>query len=113
MADGRAKATGPGGRITDQANIVELIEAGREGEAIPLLLREVRLVAAVGSRSARAALATATRLCAGDLLATIWFMNRPHPWLSGQTPIVRAERSEEDLEFVIDMIGAIEAGVYI
>ena len=40
-------------------------------------------------------------------------MNKPHPWLEGQTPLERAEQSDEGLEFVIDMIGAIEAGVYI
>ena len=40
-------------------------------------------------------------------------MNKSHPWLDGQTPLERAEQSDEGLEFVIDMIGAIEGGVYI
>ena len=36
------------------------------------------------------------------------------PSLAGwPTPLERAEQSEEGLAFVIDMIGAIEAGVYI
>lgn len=33
--------------------------------------------------------------------------------LDGQTPLERAEQSDEGLEAVIDMIGTIEAGVYI
>ena len=40
-------------------------------------------------------------------------MNQIHPWLDGQTPLERAEQSDNGLEFVIDMIGAIEAGVFI
>ena len=73
----------------------------------------MHLVGATGQRSRRAALEAATRIYAGDLLSTIFFMNKIHPWLDGQTPLERAEQSEEGLEFVIDMIGAIEAGVYI
>lgn len=82
-------------------------------EAIALLKRGVHLVAATGPRSSEVAIEAARRLYAGDLLATVWFMNRRHPWLGGQTPIERAEQSDEGLAFVIDMIGAIEGGVYV
>ncbi|MXO64549.1 DUF2384 domain-containing protein [Altererythrobacter endophyticus] len=40
-------------------------------------------------------------------------MNRRHYWLGGETPIERAEQSEEGLAFILDMIGAIDAGVYL
>lgn len=63
-------------------------------------------------RSTRAALEAAARICADDLLSTTFFMNKIHPWLEGQTPLGRAEQSDEGLEFVIDMIGAIEAEDY-
>ncbi|MCA0978673.1 MbcA/ParS/Xre antitoxin family protein [Qipengyuania flava] len=46
-------------------------------------------------------------------MSTIFFMNKVHPWLDGQTPLECAEQSEEGLKFVLDMIGAIEAGVHI
>lgn len=94
-------------------NLATLLEVGDHAEAISLLRDGVQLVGAVDYRSDRAALKAATRLFAGDLLSTIFFMNKPHPWLDGQTPLERAEQSEEGLEFVIEMIGAIEAGVYI
>jgi uncharacterized protein (DUF2384 family) len=99
--------------MSENSNILKLIEADRKDEAIALLTQGVSLVGAIGPRSARAALEVAARFYSGDLMATIYFMNRQHPWLAGQTPIERAEESEEGLEFVIDMIGAIEAGVYI
>ena len=94
-------------------NLVTLIEAGRSSNATVLLREGVHLVGATGERSNRAALEAATRIYAGDLLSTIFFMNKPHPWLEGQTPLELAEQSEEGLEFVLEMIGAIEAGVYI
>ena len=79
-----------------------------------MLLREgVQLRGSTGNRSERAALEVATRTYAGDLLSTIFFMNKVHPGLDGQTPLERAEQSDEGLEFVLDKIGAIEAGVYI
>ena len=61
------------------------------------------------SLSALRAFEAAARICGGDLLSTIIFMNQIHPWLDGQTPLERAEQSDNGLEFVIDMIGAIEA----
>ncbi len=82
-------------------------------DAVALLKDGIHLVAATGPRSTKAAIETAKQLYAGDLEATVWFMNRRHPWLGGQTPIERAEQSDEGLEFVIDLIRAIEAGVYI
>lgn len=96
-----------------ESNIRALIDAGREKEAIAVLIEGVQLRAAVGARSAQAALKAAMHLYDGDVVATVWFMNRQHPWLGGQTPIERAEESDDGLEFVIDMIGAIGAGVYI
>jgi uncharacterized protein (DUF2384 family) len=99
--------------VPEQPNILKLIEADRKDEAIALLMQGARLIGASGPRSAQAALEVAARLYAGDLMDTIYFMNRQHLWLGGQTPIERADESDEGLEFVIDMIRAIEAGVYI
>ena len=94
-------------------NLTALCDAGRISDAVGLLREGVHLAGANGERSSRAALEAATRLFAGDLLSTIFFMNKIHPWLDGQTPLERAEESVEGLEFVIDIIGAIEAGVHI
>ena len=95
------------------SNLLTLNEAGRSSDAAMLLREGVHLRESTGKRSDRASLEAATRIYAGDLLSTIFFMNKVHPWLDGQTPLERAEQSDEGLEFVIDMIGAIEAGVYI
>ncbi|MAR55566.1 MAG: hypothetical protein CMM93_00130 [Rickettsiales bacterium] len=73
----------------------------------------MHLVGATGERPTRVALEAAARICADDLLSTIFFMNKIHLWLGGQTPLELAEQSDEGLEFVIDMIGATEVGVYI
>lgn len=94
-------------------NLVTLIEAGRRSEAAVLLRKGVHQLSSTGERSNRAALEAAARICAGDLLSSIFFMNKVHLWLDGQTPIERAEQSDEGLEFVINMIGATQAGVYI
>lgn len=99
--------------MTKSPNILELIEADREAEAIAQLMGGVRLTGAVGPRSAKAAIKAAADLFAGDLMKTITFMNYRHPWLQGQTVMERAEDSDEGLEFVLDMIGAIQAGVHI
>ena len=90
-----------------------LLKAGRRQEANNLLREGVHQVGATGERSSRAAVQAATRIYAGDLLSAIFFMNKIHLWLDGQTPLEPPEQSEEGLELVIDMIGAIEAGVYI
>lgn len=94
-------------------NILSLGESGRKDETLAVLREGFRVVAATGARSSQAAIEAAMRLYGGDVVATAWFMNRQHLWLAGQTPIERAEDSDDGLEFVIDMIGAIEAGVYI
>lgn len=94
-------------------NLVTLVEAGRSSDAAVLLREGIHLIGATGGRSNRAAFEAAARICGGDLLSTILFMNQIHPWLDGQTPLERAEQSDKGLEFVIDMIGAIEAGVFI
>lgn len=93
--------------------LVTLNEAGRSSDAAVLPREGALLVGATGERSSRAALEVATRIYAGDLLSTIFLMSEIHLWLDGQTPLERAEQSEEGLEFVLDMIGAIEAGVHI
>ena len=90
-----------------------LLKEGRRQEASELLRAGVHLVGATGERSSRVAMEAASRIGSGDLLSTIYFMNKPHAWLDGQTPLARAEQSEEGHEFVLDMSGAIEAGVYI
>lgn len=99
--------------MPDHPNLLKLIEAGEEAEAVSLLKEGVRLVGAVGPRSAKVALEATKRLFDGDFMATIDFMNYQHPWLAGQTVMERAEQSDEDVDFVLDMIGAIEWGVYI
>jgi hypothetical protein len=40
-------------------------------------------------------------------------MNYRHPWLNGQTPLERAEESDEGADFVVSMIRAIASGVYV
>lgn len=97
----------------ERPNLLRLIEADHEHEAIALLEEGVQLVGAVGPRSIGVALEATKRLFGGNLMSTIKFMNYRHPWLLGQTVMERAEQSDEDAKFVIDMIGAIEAGVYI
>lgn len=99
--------------MTEGPNILDLLEAGREDAAVALLLEGVHLVGAIGPRSVRAAIEASRRLFGGDLMETICFMHNRHPWLLGQTVMERAEQSEEDVAFIINMIGAIEAGVYV
>lgn len=96
-----------------RSNLKSLVAAARKDEAIALLMAGVRQVGATGPRSAQAALAVAEKLCAGDLMLTISFMNRRHRWLDGQTLIERAEQSEDGLDFALEMITAIDYGVYI
>lgn len=98
--------------VPELPNIVALIEAGRKEEALAVLTEAFRLAAAAGARSSKAALEAATRLYGGDLVTTACFMNRPHPWLNDRTPLERADTSDEGLQEVIELIGAIEAGVY-
>ena len=99
--------------MTHSPILATLLQAGRRHEATELFREGVHLVGANGERSRRAAFEEATRVCAGDLLSNIFFMNKIHPWLDGHTPLDCAEQSEEGLALVLDMIGAIEAGVNI
>lgn len=99
--------------MTQLPNLLKLLDAGCEDQAIDLLNKGVHLVGAVGPRSAKVALEASKKLFNGDLRATIEFMNNRHPWVGGVTVMERAEQSDEDVDFLIDMIGAIEAGVYI
>ncbi|WP_374407970.1 hypothetical protein [Pelagerythrobacter sp.] len=88
-----------------------IIEAGLSSDAAALLRKGVHLHGSTGKQSNRAALEATTCIYRGDLLSTIFFINKIHPWLDRPTPLKRAEQSEEGLEFVIDIIGAIGAGV--
>ena len=99
--------------MQNELNLTVLLESGRTSEARMMLHNGVHVIGGIGARSTQAAIEAATRLYAGDLISTLLFMNKSHPWLDGQTPLERAEQSDEGLELVIDMIGAIEAGVYI
>lgn len=96
-----------------ETNLVELVKSGRRNEASSLLLEGMHLVGATGERSTTAALYASEQLYAGDFVSTIYFMNYRHPWLLGQTPLQKAEESDKGLEFVIDMVSAIAAGVYV
>lgn len=87
---------------------------GNDDEEAKKLLRQSYAVrAAIGDRSEIAALAAARMLFGGDLWETIKFMNRPAPSLGRSTPMELAEESEEGLAAVLNLIGAIEAGVYV
>lgn len=94
--------------MTEYPNIRALIDAGREEEAVALLMDGIRLPAATGARSVRAALEAALRLYHGNLKSTALFMNRPRSWLCGQTPLESAEESEAGLQVVIDRIMALD-----
>lgn len=95
------------------ANLLELIGTDRNDEAARLLAEGIHLVGASGDRSLAVALEAARKLFGGDFRSTVEFMNRRHPWLDGQTPLERAEASDDGRDFVLSMIGAIESGVYI
>ena len=99
--------------MCSRSNLVILIDAGQRSDAAALLREGVHLLGATGERSSRAALEAATCIYAGDPLSTIFFMNKIHPSLDGQTPLECAEQFEEGVKFVLDMVGAIEAGVHI
>lgn len=94
-------------------NLLELTDVGQSEDAASLLIDGVHLVGANGERSLAVALEAAKELFGGSLLSTVQFMNSHHPWLNGQTPLERAEESDEGRDFVISMIGAIAAGVYV
>lgn len=93
-------------------DILQLRHASKEQELQDLLTRHFDVTAAIGPRSTAAASEVVTRIYYGDLLKTIVFMNVPHAWLGGRTPLERAEESDEGLADVMDFIGAVEAGTY-
>lgn len=65
--------------MTKCPSILELVNAGREEEAVSLLKEGVHLVGAIGPRSAKVALEASKKLCIGDLMGAIEFMNYRHP----------------------------------
>ncbi len=97
--------------MTREINILALVEAGRQAEAMALLTEPVIITAALGPRSARAALEAATRLFGGDVEQTARWMSRRSAYL-GASPCEFAERSEEDLQKLLTYIRGLEAGVY-
>ena len=99
--------------MQNELNLTVLFESGRTSEARMMLQNGVQVVGGISARSTQAAIEAATRRYAGDLISTLLFMNKSHPWLDGQTSLEHAQQSEAGLEFVIDMIGAIEDGVHI
>lgn len=48
---------------------------------------------------------------AGDLVATIIWMNRRLPWID-RTPLELAEQGDDDLQMLLDHIARVEAGVF-
>lgn len=48
-----------------------------------------------------------------DQDAAAWFLDQPHPLLSGKTPLEVASESAEGSALVVQMIGQAEAGVAI
>ena len=60
-------------------NFAEPLNANRYSNAEELLSESVRLAGVTGERPSRAALDAAARICAGDLLSSIFFMNKIHP----------------------------------
>ncbi|MGS1018099.1 hypothetical protein [Allosphingosinicella humi] len=110
--DRRISQTKPLESTREASNLAELVQQGRQEEAESLLNQKFEVSAAVGERSTKVALEAATRLFAGNLRATIFWMNR-RMYGSDDTPLQAAERSEEDMGWVINRIGQIEGGVYI
>jgi len=98
--------------MTIKPNIMELIQAGKQGEAIALLRQPIAMKAAVGPRSAKAALHAAEVLLGGDVEGTARWMNARSLYLH-MTPLERAEQSEEGLQTVIEMIDRIGHGVFL
>lgn len=97
--------------MTDRPNILALLAAGKQDEAIALLITPISLAAAIGPRSAHAALEATTRLFGGDIEQTARWMSAHSAYL-GASPCECAERSEGDLQRVLNFIGGLEAGVY-
>ncbi|MGN6123420.1 MAG: antitoxin Xre/MbcA/ParS toxin-binding domain-containing protein [Sphingomonas oligoaromativorans] len=73
-------------------------------------MKPISITAAIGPRSAEAALEAAIHLFDGDVEQTVRWMSAPSPHL-GASPCARAERSDEDLAAVLRFIRGLEAGV--
>lgn len=97
--------------MTETSKILSLVEAGRQEEAMALLMKPISIAAAIGPRSAEAALEAATRLFGGDVEQTARWMSAHSTYL-GASPCARAEISDEDLAAVVRFIRGLEAGVY-
>ena len=95
--------------MTETPNILKLIEASQREEAIALLMTPITISAAIGPRSAAAALEAAIRLLNGDVAQTARWMSEHSTYL-GASPCERAERSDEDLQAVLKVIWGLEAG---
>jgi hypothetical protein len=99
-------------KMDERPNLTELIEAGRQDEAIALLREEVMLRPVIGERSAIAALAFANALASGNLMGTARWMTKYSTALRGTATEI-AETSEEGLQRVLTFISQIEHGGYI
>ena len=97
--------------MTMRPNIMELIQAGKQDEAIALLRQPIAIKAAAGVRSAKAALHAAQVLFGGDVEGTARWMNARSLYLH-MTPLECAEQSDEGLRMVMGMIDRLEQGVY-
>lgn len=93
-------------------NIMELVQAGKQDEAIALLSQPIVIRAATGPRSAKAALHAAEVLFGGDVEGTARWMNARSLYLH-VSPLECAEQSDEGLERVIGMIDRIGHGVFL
>ena len=82
-------------------------------EAPDLLCEDASLVGASGGRTDSATLETATRICSGEQLSNFLFVNKIFAWLGGLKLLKKAAMLGDGLEFLIDILGALEAGVHI
>ena len=98
--------------MTIKPNIMELIRAGKQDQAIALLSQPITIKAAAGPRSAKAALHAAEVLFGGDVEGTARWMTARSPYLH-MTPLECAEQSDVGLQTVIGMIDRIGHGVYV
>lgn len=98
--------------MTVKPNIMELIQAGKQDEAIALLSQPIAIRAAAGPRSAKAALHAAEVLFGGDVEGTARWMNARSLYLH-MSPLERAEQSDEGLQRVIEMIDRIGHGAFL
>ncbi len=84
-------------------NIIELLQTDHQA-AVERITEAFRRGAAAGSRSGEAAQA-AFEAYKGDLTKCRRFMTTPHVELNGDTPLERAERDDQGLKDVLQVIG--------